>query len=405
MKKLKLKVFWVIFIILTVFSVGIIAVTDVQNYRQEYHEITARFDRVDNFKNTPDKNNDNTPPPNDTMLDNKIRFADAVVYSVLLDDNKNVKAVINHSDNNMNDSKIKALAEDLISSSDKDTYVGNLYFNDYSFSIKNNMMTITDNSQTNSKLQRQLIVSLFTLIFAELLAFAVSKKLTSWIIKPVEESFEKQKQFIADASHELKTPLSVIMASSDALESDMSEKKWLDNIKSESERMNKLITSLLDLAKSEEYVDSLTLEKINFSKLVETMALSFEGVMFEKGLSLDYDIDDNIIIEGDGDKLRQLVSILTDNAIHHANNNSTIFISLHSRQGKIELDVENFGQAIPVGEEEKIFERFYRSDKSRNRSNNRYGLGLAIAKNIVLSHKGKITAQSRDGKTVFKVIF
>ena len=404
MKKLKSKVFWVIFIILTAFSVGIITITNVQDYRQEYHEIVSRFVRVENFKNEPEKKDDNTPPPDNAMLDNKIRFADAVVYTVLLDDNNNVKSVINHSNDEISTDEIKAIATDFLKSSNKKTQVGNLFFTEYSFSIRNNTMTITDNSQTNSKLQRQLVISLFTLLLIEALAVVISKKLTSWIIKPVEESFEKQKQFIADASHELKTPLSVIMASSDALESDMSEVKWLDNIKSESERMNKLITSLLDLAKSEEYDEALTLENLNLSKLVETSALSFEGVMFEKGLTLDYDIEKDVYIEGDSDKIKQLVAILVDNAIHHADKNTTVFISLH-KQGKAVLTVQNCGQPIPSGEEEKIFERFYRSDKSRNRNDNRYGLGLAIAKNIVLSLKAEISAKSFDGKTIFKVTF
>lgn len=404
MKKLKSKVFWVIFIILTVFSVGIIAITNVQNYRQEYHEIVSRFDRVENFNNEPKNENDNTPPPDNSMLDNKIRFADAVVYTVLLDDENNVKSVINHSSDSISTDEIKSIAADFLKSSDKKTQVGNLFFTKYSFSIRDNTLTITDNSQTNSKLQRQLVISFFTLFLIEVLAFIISKKLTSWIIKPVEESFEKQKQFIADASHELKTPLSVIMASSDALESDMSEKKWLDNIKSESERMNKLITSLLDLAKSEEYDDTLTLENINLSKLVETSVLSFEGVMFEKGLTLDYDIEKDVYIESDSDKVKQLVAILVDNAIHHADKHTPVFISLH-KQGKVVLTVQNCGQPIPSGEEEKIFERFYRLDKSRNRNDNRYGLGLAIAKNIVLSLKGEISAKSIEGKTIFKVTF
>ncbi len=404
MKKLKNKVFWVIFTILTLFCVSVVLATNVQNYKQEYHQIISRFDNVDDFKTKPHNDNNDVPPPLDNgEFDEKIRFADAIVYTVLIDNNE-VKTVINHSNDETTDDNIKQLAENYLKNSSKKTDIGNLYFSKYSYSFKGNVLTIVDNSQTNVKLWRETLISLLMLVLIEILILIVSKILTSWIIKPVKETFDKQKQFIADASHELKTPLSVIMASSDALESDMSEKKWLDNIKSESERMSKLITSLLDLAKTEEYNDNLILEKINLSKLVETSSLSFEGIMFEKGIYLNCNIDDDIFINGDSDKLKQLVSILVDNAIHHAFKSSTVYISLH-KADKIILEVKNQGNPILPGDEEKIFERFYRADKSRNRDDNRYGLGLAIAKNIVLAHNGKISAHSNNDETIFKVLF
>ena len=125
---------------------------------------------------------------------------------------------------------------------------------------------------------RQLILSLAMLLGIEIIILFISKRLTVWIIKPVRESFEKQKQFIADASHELKTPLAVIMASSDALEAEPQEQKWLANIKSESEKMNKLITSLLDLAQSDDYTDKLELEECNLSKLTEYLDKRLEAL-------------------------------------------------------------------------------------------------------------------------------
>ena len=403
MKKLKSKVFWVILLLLSLFSLVLISVTNVQNYRQEYHQVVSRFDRLDSFDKKPD-NNMNLPPMNNSDS-SQIRFADAVVYTVFLDEDKNVTGVINRSNNDVTDDEIKTLAQNYISSNGKEKSVGNLYFSKYSYSINHNVLTITDNSQTNSKLQKELLISLFMFLLVELVIVFVSKKLTAWIIKPVLESFEKQKQFVADASHELKTPLAVIMASSDALESDRNETKWLDNIKSESERMNKLISSLLDLAKSEEYNDSLQLENVNLSKLVETSSLAFEGVMFEKGVGLDCNIKDDIHINGDSDKLKQLVSILLDNATHHSFKNTSVEVDLYKESNTAILEVKNHGEPLPKGDEEKVFERFYRSDEARNRNENRYGLGLAIAKNIVTSHGGKISAESSNGITTFKVIF
>ncbi len=265
-------------------------------------------------------------------------------------------------------------------------------------------LVIIDNENTNSNLLKTLLVSLCMLIILELLILLISLKLTKWIIKPVQESFDKQKQFIADASHELKTPLAVIMASSEALESNPDETKWLENIKSESERMNKLISDLLELAKSEEVDDKSEFAVGNLSKLVEKSVLTFEGIMFEKGITLDYSIDENIEIEMNEFKITQLVSILLDNAIKHSDKGGIITVELKKDKDTV-LTVSNTGEGIPKGEEEKIFERFYRADESRNRNDNRYGLGLAIAKNIALSHNATICAYSENGITTFKTVF
>lgn len=404
MNKLKSKVFWVIFIILSVFSIAIIGVSNVQSYRQEYHETASKFENVSE-KRTPDDDGKNPPPQND-LPDSSIRFADAVVYTVVLGDGNSILEISNHTNNSVTDTEIKQVAQDILSSGNSGTNVGNLYFQKYSYCLKDNLsLTIIDNSTTNSKLMRQLILSLAMLLGIEIIILFISKRLTVWIIKPVRESFEKQKQFIADASHELKTPLAVIMASSDALEAEPQEQKWLANIKSESEKMNKLITSLLDLAQSDDYTDKLELEECNLSKLTESSVLPFEGIMFEKSLALDYDIDDDIKIKADSEKIKQLIGIIIDNAISHSRKGEQVFVSLKKAEKTATLEITNTGDPIASGDEEKIFERFYRGDKSRNRDDNRYGLGLAIAKNIVTAHGGKISARSNGDKTTFKIVF
>ena len=404
MNKLKSKVFWVIFIILSVFSIAIIGVSNVQSYRQEYHETVSKFENVSE-KRTPDDNGKNPPPQND-LPDSSVRFADAVVYTVVLGDGNSILEISNHTNNSVTDTEIKQIAQDILSSGNSGTNVGNLYFQKYSYCLKDNLsLTIIDNSTTNRKLMRQLILSLAMLLGIEIIILFISKRLTVWIIKPVRESFEKQKQFIADASHELKTPLAVIMASSDALETEPQEQKWLANIKSESEKMNKLITSLLDLAQSDDYTDKLELEECNLSKLTESSVLPFEGIMFEKSLALDYDIDDDIKIKADSEKIKQLIGIIIDNAISHSRKNEQVFVSLKKAEQTATLEITNTGDPIAPGDEEKIFERFYRGDKSRNRDDNRYGLGLAIAKNIVTAHGGKISARSNGDKTTFKIVF
>ena len=196
--------------------------------------------------------------------------------------------------------------------------------------------------------------------------------------------------------------MSVIVASSEALETNPSEKKWLTNIKNEADRMNNLITDLLELASSENE-GNLTYTEGNLSKAVELSVLTFEGRAYEKKIQLDYDIEKNIVIKMNENSIRQVVEILLDNAIKHTKEQGMVKVSL-KKNNNIELIVSNEGEPIPKGEEEKIFERFYRVDKSRNRKDNRYGLGLAIAKNIVLNHHGIIKAESSNGITSFKVI-
>ena len=418
MDKLKNKVFWVIFLILTIFTTSVLGFYNAQSYNRERIQIVRNLNQIEKFGRQedapfgnmpPNTNSENAPEKTDDEkpempeLEN-IRYMDNTVYTVTLTDDSTVSEVINHSSNGETDEEIQEIANGILAQN-KQSKIGNLYFCKYSYTIKNNTLTIVDNSETNSNLLITIIISLGILLLLELLILFISTKLTNWIIKPVQESFDKQKQFIADASHELKTPLAVIMASSEALESNPGEEeKWLANIKSESDRMNKLISDLLDLAKSEAVDDKSEFAVGNLSKTVETSVLTLEGLMFEKGITLDYDIDDNIEMNMNSYKIKQLISILLDNAIKHSEKGGEIQVNL-KKDKDIVLTVSNFGEGIPKGEEEKIFERFYRADEARNRNENRYGLGLAIAKNIVLSHGGTISASSENGKTTFKTVF
>lgn len=276
----------------------------------------------------------------------------------------------------------------------------------YTYSFQNqSFLTIIDNQETKKKLLSSLRNSILLFILLELVIIYLSKKVTSWIIKPAVESFNKQKQFIADASHELKTPISVIMANADALEEDREEEKWLYNIKNEAIRMNQLVSDLLDLASIEQEENKKNYSVSNLSKIVEMQVLTFESLAFEQHLTLKYEIDNNLSLNCNSNQIKQLISILLDNAIKHSSKKETIKVNLYKEKGEIILTVTNKGSPIPEGEQEKIFERFYRLDKSRNRNENRYGLGLAIAKNIVTNHNGKISVKSNNGYTTFKVVF
>ncbi len=407
MKKLKNKVFFVIFFILTIFLVSILVIFNSQSYGQEVSNIKENLMRMDDVKV---KN----PVPNNNIQSNNFNdekepkiFMDSTVYTVILGQDFNIVDVVNHTTNNVTDDEIKQIAENIINKNDsKNMQIGNLYFDSYSylFTRNNDSLVIIDNSKAQDKLIQILKTSIFMFAGLELIIILISVNLTKWIIKPVIESFNKQKQFIEDASHELKTPISVIIASAEALENEPEEKKWLDNIKSESERMSNLVSDLLDMAKSENGIKEQYTNE-NLSKLVERSVLTFESLIYEKDIKLDYNIEENINFTCNSNQIKQVIGILIDNAIKHSCLKGEIKINLKKEKGNIVLTVTNKGKEIPKEEQEKIFERFYRGDESRNRSENRYGLGLAIAKNIVTNHNGKIGVISENGYTTFKIIF
>lgn len=401
MNNLKKKVFTLIFGILSISILGFIIVFNVGKYL-EYNKIISNSLR-NLSNNEEDKNRLNK---DNGFKDNNIRYMDKVIYTLLLNNDNSIKEVINLSNNSIDIDSIKSLGQSILNNNNiKKEYIGNIYFNKYSYIYSNSKyLIIIDNSSIQNGLYNYLLISLSLFILLEVIVYLISMILTSWIIKPVINSFEKQKEFIADASHELKTPLSVIMASSEALEDNPNEVKWLNNIKSEANRMNILIKNLLELA-SFEKKETYILKEDDLSKVVYLAVLTFDAKAYESDIKLESKIDSNIKFNFDTYSINELVEILLDNALKHADKKSTIVVSLKEQGNNIILSVTDTGDIIPKGEEEKIFERFYRLDKSRNRKENRYGLGLAIAKNIVINHNGKISAESVGKVTTFKVLF
>ncbi|OLU36269.1 sensor histidine kinase [Ileibacterium valens] len=232
-----------------------------------------------------------------------------------------------------------------------------------------------------------------------LAVWGIAQLISKWLIRPVAESFEKQKQFIADASHELKTPLAVILSSAEAMERNP-DNKWLKNIETETDRMNRLIGDLLELTRSEQI--KLPLSRVNLSFIAEKECLIQEARIYEKGLTLNVDIEPDVEVIGNADSLSQVLGILLDNAISHAR--SEIRIKVRKQGSQSICFVENNGRPIPLEMQKRIFERFVREDTSRNRSDNRFGLGLAIAKNLMNQNQGTIKVQTVEGWTVFSFI-
>ncbi len=238
-----------------------------------------------------------------------------------------------------------------------------------------------------------------------LLFFFVIVLLVTFAIGPVKKSWKQQQQFVANASHELKTPLTVIIANSNILLSEKrqsveEQRKWISNTLSEAQHMKTLIDHLLILASSESSHQSYPLRTLNFSELLLNCILQFEPVAFERHLSLTYDLPPRMKIKGNEIGLKQVINIFLDNACKYAGKNGHIHVCLFYLGNYIRLSVHNTGSLIPKEDLPHIFERFYRSDKTRTLQGEKsgYGLGLSIARSIVHRHGGQCFASSDEKK-------
>ena len=260
----------------------------------------------------------------------------------------------------------------------------------------------------NSNTTGVLMYMTYTLIALLLGSFSyciISYILARIALKPVEDSWNKQKQFLADASHELKTPLSVIMANTEIIaghgeETVDSQSKWIENTRSESERMAELINDLLFLAKNDDGLKA-QMSVVNLSECVETTVLSYEAVLYENGKTIDYSITPDVFVFGNDGQLKQLVAILLDNANKYSVGEGNISLGVEITGKNVHVVVSNDCDELTNEQLDHLFDRFYTVDASRNKSNAGNGLGLSIAQVITRTHRGKITAEYNDGRATF----
>ncbi len=236
--------------------------------------------------------------------------------------------------------------------------------------------------------------------------FLISLLLAKWVTKPLEKTWNEQKQFIADASHELKTPLTIIMTNAEMLEDtgycEADRRVFTKNILSTSKRMRGLVESLLELARMDNRNNNSEMKSLDYSKLVSDSILPFEPLFFEKEMEFSADITPKITVNGDKNKLRQVMSILLDNALKYCDAAYPVKIGLSKTGAHAVLTVAGSGAPLSKDDCENIFKRFYRIDKSRTDTES-YGLGLSIAQSIVNEHGGRIWAESADGVNTFFV--
>ena len=217
------------------------------------------------------------------------------------------------------------------------------------------------------------------------------------VFRPVEESIQKQKRFITDASHELKTPLTIIDANTEVMEMENGESQWTKSTRKQIQRLSGLVQQLVTLSRLDEEKGLQNPAEFNLSEAVSESVQSYEALAQTKEKKLKLEIENNIFYVGDEKAIRQLLGTLMDNAVKYSSDKGNIKLMLKRKGRKILLEVYNDAEELPKGKLDVLFERFYRLDSSRNSSTGGSGIGLSVAKAIVLTHKGKITAENRNG--------
>lgn len=405
-KQTRLKiVIAIIALLVCIFAGSITAICGVGYSAANKRSFELLNDYTENYQLTPsdftgDENpggedGDSSEKPNETPV-----FRLSTFYSVALDDNGNVLKIEN-SGELYNDSELSLKAKEILAEENRKTEGkdGGLV---YVVSDKENytLVAFKDITVFNDviKIFIKIVVTFgcVTLLILCVVSFFIARS----IVKPLEDSYQKQKQFVSDAGHELKTPLSAINVNADMLAREIGDNKWLSNIQYENGRMNELVQQLLILARTGKV--SMPKEKLDFCRLTAGEVLPLESVAYEKNITIKTEMEESVFVCGNSAQLKQLVSILLDNAVQYSTGNE-VSLAISKERRSVRLTVINEGKAMESDHKRNIFERFYRVDDSHDNSDGHYGLGLAIAKAIVTAHNGKIVVDCFDGKVRFTV--
>ena len=264
-------------------------------------------------------------------------------------------------------------------------------------------VVFVDGSMNRAALLQSTMISAIVLFACAALVLVLIFLLSKKAVKPIAESYEKQKQFITDANHELKTPLTLILANLDIAEAELGKNEWLDDIRSEGYRMTELVNQLVALSRMDEEGHPMNITEVSFGELVADTVAEFEPLAKDRGKALIASVEKEITYLGDEALLYRLVGILMDNAIKYCDQGGEISVTLR-RGRRVVLTVENTYSAFGEIELHRLFDRFYRADKARKFTGG-YGVGLSMAKAIVEKHKGEITAYKKDNTHIgFKVV-
>ncbi|MBR0031082.1 MAG: HAMP domain-containing histidine kinase [Treponema sp.] len=421
LKKLRIQVvFSIVFVLMMILAMILFALA-VSVYKRENRAVfdflqvlcqnegrkprpPIAFDKISPLTDFSEDKNHAEKIPN-SFLPSKIRrnldFRDMHNYfSVKISESGVLLEVISDAPLNYTDYETTQFVKEVLKQEkEKGIYEG-IYYKVYKQILGDILVCFVNRRGELSVLKRFYMYSVMIYGVALLVAFIFAWIISGFVVQPVKLAFEKQKQFVADASHELKTPIAIIGANLDVLMPDFVGNKWLGYIKEENLRMSYLVKNLLFLARNDSERDTDNVTDFDFSQAVERAVLPFESVIFEEGKKLELEIEEHMAFTGDEEKIKQVIVILVDNAIKNSEKGAVIRVNACSDGQKKIVRVFNTGEGISVKEREKIFLRFYRSDSSRARKTGGCGLGLSIALAIAEKYGGSITVDSKIGEWV-----
>ena len=268
----------------------------------------------------------------------------------------------------------------------------------------NTVYIFVDNKEAMQNSKQFFIVSIFIFLLSVIVFTIISYYLSRWMIKPSEKAIKNQKIFVANISHDLKTPITIIKANADLIENEVKNKKSIKYIKQETEKLNHLVNEMLTLTRIDNTISKENFKNFNFGDSLFDVVLPFESIAYEKGIRFNINIDEVTDYFGDENNIQKLAEILIDNAMSYTAKGGIVDVDAYENSKAVTLSVTNTGEPISDEKKVEIFDRFYRESKSRESTGNHYGLGLSIANTIVKKHNGKISIESKNGKNTFTVI-
>ncbi len=268
----------------------------------------------------------------------------------------------------------------------------------------NTVYIFVDNKEALQNSKQFFIVSIFIFLLSVIAFTIISYYLSRWMIKPSEKAIKNQKIFVANISHDLKTPITIIRANADLIENEVKNKKSIKYIQQETEKLNHLVNEMLTLTRIDNTISKENFKSFNFGDSLFDVVLPFESIAYEKGIRFNINIDEVTDYFGDESNIQKLAEILIDNAMSYTAKGGIVDVDAYENSKAVTLSVTNTGEPISDEKKVEIFDRFYRASKSRESTGNHYGLGLSIANTIVKKHNGKISIESKNGKNTFTVI-
>lgn len=327
-------------------------------------------------------------------------------YTIHLDDEGNVSEWSSDRSDLYTDAQVRAMAQAVLAAGNSEGRVGTQYYRliDDGESGEARLLIVLDARLEFLSAERMLRAAALVAALAGLLLAAGAWLLIRRMLRPVQESFDRQKQFVWDASHEFKTPLAVISANAELLSRQLGPNEYLGYIQSEVKRTDNLVQGLLTLARMDKGTVTAEMKRFDLSQALLGVALPFESTVFEAGRTLETDVPEGVWLRGDEAMLQQLAVILLSNALKYSNEGGLIRLSLAQKGRGAVITVYNTGEGIAPENLERIFDRFYREDLSHNSAVAGNGLGLAIARTIAEAHKGHIRAESEQGSSATFIV-